>query len=152
VACGFFFVDEDKGCILWYTALENPRQHGISWTSPDLKEIDETTAIFVIEVREGWGSTNVPFEYGWVGIHHRATDSENVIEKEGWTEALSLGLRNLDFHWNNRIGPLKNSESLKETQSQLIMRRRKWPPSGIWFPAWRMRSILPLVWSTARRM
>ncbi len=50
MACGFFFVDEDKGCILWYTALENPRQHGISWTSPDLKEIDETTAIFVIEV------------------------------------------------------------------------------------------------------
>ena len=48
--------------------------------------------------REGWGSTNVPFEYGWVGIHHRATDSENVIEKEGWTKAQSLGyLRNLDF-------------------------------------------------------
>jgi len=121
--CGFFFVDEDKGRILWYTALENPRQYGISWTSPDLKEIDETTTASTMEVpitddweedldhwREGkawsvarsaeedeaemqpfhelmgfdrqlpflgrgeWVITNMPFEYGWVGIRHRGTD------------------------------------------------------------------------------
>lgn len=56
VGCGFFFVDEDEGRILWYTALDNPRQYGISWTSPELKEVDETTAVTAIEVpiTEDW--------------------------------------------------------------------------------------------------
>jgi len=54
--CGFFFVDEDKNSILWYSALENPRKHGISWTSPDLREIDETTAVATVEaaIAEDW--------------------------------------------------------------------------------------------------
>ena len=43
-AAGFFFVDEAKGRIRWYTALRSPRHYGISWTSPDLKEIDDQTA------------------------------------------------------------------------------------------------------------
>ena len=49
-ACGFFFVDEDLSHILWYAAQENPRRYGISWTSPELKEIDETTCVTVMKV------------------------------------------------------------------------------------------------------
>jgi signal transduction histidine kinase/DNA-binding NarL/FixJ family response regulator len=170
-ACGFFFVDEDKGRILWYNALENPRQYGISWTSPELKEIDETTTISAMEVpitddweedldrwrkgktwsiersaeedkaimqpfveqmgfdrlpplflREGWVITNVPFEYGWVGIRHRGTDPEHIIKTEEWIEALSLGyLRNLEFQRledQNRALE-ENVLLLRETQNQL---------------------------------
>ncbi len=174
--CGFFFVDEDKGRILWYAALENPRQYGISWTSPELKEIDETTTVSALEVpitadweedlgqwregkvwsiarsseedkaemqpfhelmgfdrqlpffgSEGWVITNVPFEYGWIGIRHRGTDPEHLIKIEEWTDALSLAyLRTLDFQYleeQNRA--LEDAlHQLKETQSQLIMQEK----------------------------
>ena len=176
VAGAFFFVDEAKGCILWYTAMENPRQYGVSWTSPNLREIDETTAIFALEVpitedwaedlerwregktwsvvrsaeenravmqqffelmgfdrlpsifeREGWGSTNVPFEYGWAGIHHRPNDPGHIIRTEGWTEALSLGyLRNLDFQrLEEQNRALEEAlHQLRETQTQLVMQEK----------------------------
>ncbi|NKB69093.1 MAG: hypothetical protein GKR89_18650 [Candidatus Latescibacteria bacterium] len=54
--CGFFFIDQEQGNILWFTALANPRQYGISWTSPELVEIDEVTAVSVMEVpiSEDW--------------------------------------------------------------------------------------------------
>jgi len=48
--CGFFFVDEKKDRIMWYTALQNPRRLGISWSSSELQEIDEETCVSVMEV------------------------------------------------------------------------------------------------------
>ena len=56
-ACGFIFVDEDKGRILWYTAMQNPRRLGVSWTSAELREIDEETCVSEIEVpiSADWG-------------------------------------------------------------------------------------------------
>lgn len=53
---GFFFVDEERGRILWYSALVNPRQYGISWTSPNIVEIDEQVVVIpmVIPIAEDW--------------------------------------------------------------------------------------------------
>jgi len=47
--CVFFFVDEDEGRILGYSAIENPRIYGISWTSPELREIDKATAVAALK-------------------------------------------------------------------------------------------------------
>ncbi|MBT4138053.1 MAG: hypothetical protein HOE48_09065, partial [Candidatus Latescibacteria bacterium] len=78
---------------------------------------------------DGWAITNVPFEYGWVGIRYRGTDSEPIARAkvEEFTEALSLGyLRNLDFQRLEEQN--KDLEAaltqLKETQGQLIMQEK----------------------------
>ena len=47
--CGFLFVDEDNGRILWHSAMENPRQYGINWTSSALKEVDDKVAVSFTE-------------------------------------------------------------------------------------------------------
>jgi len=39
-ACGIYFIDEREDRWMGYTAFENPRLHGISWTSSDLRELD----------------------------------------------------------------------------------------------------------------
>ena len=39
------FVDEDAGFVRHYFALENPHKYGVSWTFPDLKEIDDEIAV-----------------------------------------------------------------------------------------------------------
>ena len=49
-ACVFFFVNQEEGRIIYYLAFENPRKYGISWTSPDLWEIDEATAAAIMDV------------------------------------------------------------------------------------------------------
>ena len=52
-ACAFFFVDEEEDRIFMYMAMDNPRQHGISWTSSDLQEIDEKTTVSGLDVPIG---------------------------------------------------------------------------------------------------
>jgi hypothetical protein len=49
-ACAFFFVNEEKQRIILYVAFPNPRKHGISWTSSDMREIDEHTATAQMDV------------------------------------------------------------------------------------------------------
>jgi len=61
-ACGIYFIDEDSDRFMGYTAFENPRLHGISWTSTDLRELDsgivvgtwEQTASSTPELVEAW--------------------------------------------------------------------------------------------------
>lgn len=176
--CGFFFVDEDKGRIQWYSALQNPRKYGISWTSSELQEIDETIAASATELPieddwqedldywragedwsvtrneeedqavmrpyqerlgfdrplpffdgEGWVITNVPFQYGWVGIRYRGTAVDPVVSAKTreFTEALSLGyLRNRDFQRLEEQNQALESalNQLKETQSQLFLQEK----------------------------
>ncbi len=49
-ACAFFFVNEEQQRIILYVAFPNPRKHGLSWTSPDMVEIDEQTATAKMDV------------------------------------------------------------------------------------------------------
>ena len=49
-ACAFFFVNEEEQRIILYVAFPNPRKHGISWTSPDMQEVDEQTATAKMDV------------------------------------------------------------------------------------------------------
>jgi signal transduction histidine kinase/CheY-like chemotaxis protein len=44
------FVEVERDRITSYAACENPRKHDISWNSPDLKEVDENTAVIVSEL------------------------------------------------------------------------------------------------------
>ena len=52
-ACTFFFVDEANKRIVFYCAFTHPRQHGNSWDSPHLIEIDEEIAAAVMDVPIG---------------------------------------------------------------------------------------------------
>ena len=49
-ACAFFFVNDEEQRIILYVAFTNPHKYGISWTSSELKEIDETTATAIMDV------------------------------------------------------------------------------------------------------
>jgi len=61
-ACGIYFIDEESDRWMGYTAFETPHLHGISWTSPTLKELDsgvvvglwEHSASMAPEQVEGW--------------------------------------------------------------------------------------------------
>ena len=49
-ACAFFFVDEEVQRIILYVAFPNPRKAGLSWTHPDMQEVDEDTAVAKMDV------------------------------------------------------------------------------------------------------
>lgn len=55
-ACAFFFVNEQHQHIVLYVAFPNPRKSGLSWTSPDLVEIDDETAAarMVVPITADW--------------------------------------------------------------------------------------------------
>ncbi len=45
--CDITFVDKKANRAIDYVALENPRKEGISWTCPDLVEVNEDIVVFV---------------------------------------------------------------------------------------------------------
>jgi HAMP domain-containing protein len=45
--CIMAFIDEERGRRDNYGAFENPRKRGLSWTSPDFKEIDDEVAVCI---------------------------------------------------------------------------------------------------------
>ena len=49
--CNIAFIDETADRAIEYSAMENPRRQGISWTSPKLVEVDENVAVM------SWEST-----------------------------------------------------------------------------------------------
>jgi signal transduction histidine kinase/ligand-binding sensor domain-containing protein/DNA-binding response OmpR family regulator len=53
--CGIVFIDQQTEHLTHYTALENPRRHGIGWTSPELVEFDAERAVY----RGTIGSSNL---------------------------------------------------------------------------------------------
>ena len=77
-ACAFFFVDEKGNRIVSYVALENPRKHGISWTSPDVREIDEDSAVSVwtVPITSDWEGDLARWRAGnlWSGVRNREND------------------------------------------------------------------------------
>ena len=86
--CGFFFVEADKGRILWYSALENPRQYGISWTSPEFREIDAKTAVCMLEapISDDWAED---LDY-W-----RKGESRSIVRSSAEDEAEMQSLHQL---------------------------------------------------------
>ena len=49
-ACAFFFVNEARQRIILYVAFPNPRKSALTWTSPDMIEIDNDTAAAKMDV------------------------------------------------------------------------------------------------------
>ncbi len=41
------FLDEESDRVIDYFAIENPRRHGVAWSSPDFREIDDSVAVGV---------------------------------------------------------------------------------------------------------
>jgi len=48
-ACGIYFIIEESDRMMGYTAFESPHLHGISWTSPDLTELDSAIVVGTFE-------------------------------------------------------------------------------------------------------
>lgn len=95
--CGFFFVDEERQCILWYTALNNPRQWGIGWTNPDIVEVDTTTIVNAIEVpiEEDWDEDLNAWRTGNIWSVTR-TKEEDVEVMQPFQETMGFD-RNLPY-------------------------------------------------------
>ncbi|MBT4608406.1 MAG: sigma-54-dependent Fis family transcriptional regulator [Gemmatimonadetes bacterium] len=47
--CNITFIDEEQDYGVDYLAIENPRKHGISWTSPELVEVSADVAVCMRE-------------------------------------------------------------------------------------------------------
>jgi signal transduction histidine kinase len=95
--CGFFFVDEDKGRIVWYSALENPRQYGISWTSPELQEVDATTVVakFEVDIAADWAEDLEHWRRGEIWTIKRSA-AEDLEEMRPFQERMGFE-RSLPF-------------------------------------------------------
>ena len=78
--CFMTFIDEERNRRENFMAIENPRRRGISWTSPDLIEIDEEIAVCRWDLRTDLHGT--PFREEWL---------ENWRARQPWIQPVVEG-------------------------------------------------------------
>ena len=99
-ACAFFFVNEEKQRIILYVAFPNPRKAGLSWTHPDMVDVDENTATAKMDVpiTPDWGEDLDFWRKGDVW-HVTRTYEEDAEELRPFHEYFGLS------GWLPAIGP-----------------------------------------------
>ena len=100
-ACAFFFVNEEQQRIILYVAFPNPRKSGLSWTSPDMVEIDEDTAAAKMDVpiNADWEEDLDHWRKGDVWYVSRTTYEEDAEVLRPFHEYFGLS------GWLPAIGP-----------------------------------------------
>ncbi len=82
-AMGFFFVIEETKKIVWYSALENPKKYGITWTSV-LEEYNEDIAVFSLEgpLDESWDEDIARWRAGKIQTVIRTAEENSAALKD----------------------------------------------------------------------
>ena len=83
-ATGFFFVSEEAQRIVWYSAMENPRKFGLTWTAPELREVSEEVAVFELELPldESWNEDLQRWRAGEVWSETRTKEENEAAMRE----------------------------------------------------------------------
>ena len=83
--CNLAFIDEERGRRDNYMAIENPRKRGITWTSPDLVEIDGEVAVCIWDHASNLGDGE--WRQEWLAKWHSRkpwTQPRVAGEEEAW--------------------------------------------------------------------
>jgi serine phosphatase RsbU (regulator of sigma subunit) len=83
-ASSISFMNQEEDLVISYLAGKNPAQYGLSWTSPDLVEINEETAVFASEwaMSEGWRENHAKiWREGEPGTWHETVTVESFVER-----------------------------------------------------------------------
>jgi len=89
IGCSIGFLDDDKELTRLYIAEVNPRKFGISWTSSDLIEVDEDTAVTVMETSIS-SSVIESIRKGEVSVNNTVYNSRGFAQQFGLERPMSL--------------------------------------------------------------